>query len=114
MDGRAEVRTGTRPEVRQRTVDQKPERTAGKLDPRTDIRAGYTYQLSSSAAGVNAQKHSYMASLGVPRQQLPGGTAVVSGVGNTVMHSVASSGVTSVSNSAVTTQSECNKMKFYI
>ncbi|XP_072033469.1 uncharacterized protein [Amphiura filiformis] len=109
---RAEVRTGTRQEVRQpgrvevRTIDPKSDRTVGKLDPRTDIRAGYTYQLSSSSAAINAQKHSYMANLGIPRQQLlPGGSAVVSGVGSTMIHTVANSGATSVSNTAVTTQS---------
>ena len=108
VDARAEVRTGTRPEIRQqgrvevRTVDsQKSDRTAGKLDPRTDIR--YTTYMSPTA--VNAQKHPYMAGMAIPR--MPGGATVsAAAAGHTMVHSVASSGVTSVSSSAVTTQSK--------
>ena len=113
VDTRAEVRTGTRPEIRQqgrvevRTVEsQKSDRTAGKLDPRTDIRAAYTTYMSSTA--VNAQKHPYMAGMAIPR--MPGGATVSAAAAHTMVHSVASSGVTSVSSSAVTTQSKYTKI----
>lgn len=117
MDSRAaEVRTGTtRPEIRQhqggrvevRTVD--PKSGVNKLDPRTDIRAGYTYQLNALNAAAQKQHPYGLAGLNVPRQTQP--VSLASGVGTTthaMIHSMTGA-TSSVSSSAVNAQSKCDK-----